>query len=291
MSELVKMNSGALVSWNTPENVSLIRETYAKGLNDQQFNLYLAICFSRGFNPMANHIYGFISQGKVVTCTGIDGLRSLADSSGCYFGSSTPFYEYNHDGSLKSCTVTVKKLVKGQIGEFSAIIYLDEFKNSNPNWKTKEKHMSAIRAESHALRKGFPEKLSGIYLKDEVEDEDFIIVKEKKKSIKKEVIIEKSKEELEEELNQLLDMGRLKAKSGYEETKKWFKGLSQAQQKLIGIENATALNKLSKEYDNPLPETLSTFESISTKETDDDALQALKRFDSELVDISAEEIA
>lgn len=100
----------------------------------------------------------------------IDGMRLIAERTGQYLGSSEPKYEKTESNgkTIVSCTITVKKLVKEHEGEFSATVYLHEYNDSkSPLWNNKPLSMLAKVAESHALRKAFPEKMAGLYTTEE----------------------------------------------------------------------------------------------------------------------------
>lgn len=97
----------------------------------------------------------------------IDGMRLIAERTGKYLGSKVDFDTYGENKKLK-CTVTVKKLIGQNIGEFEGVAYIDEFYQSDaPLWKKMPRTMLAKCAESQALRKAFPDKFSGIYTIEE----------------------------------------------------------------------------------------------------------------------------
>jgi hypothetical protein len=80
---------------------------------------------------------------------------------------------------LESCTVTVKRLSNGHVGEYAATVYFDEFykpgktwneKYTPSMWDEKPKAMLSKVAEMHALRMAFPEDLSQIYVEEEFDN-------------------------------------------------------------------------------------------------------------------------
>lgn len=252
MSELVKSQSNEIaLSWDTPENRDLIKNTLTKDFNDSEFSIYWAMCLSRKLNPITKQIYGFKSGGKVVMCVGIDGFRSLADRTGKHMGTSLPIYDFEEDGkTIKSCTVIVKKLVSGHIVEFPAIIFRKEFVSTNPNWQTKLMHMMGVRAESHAHRKAFPEQLGGVYMPDEIEPD---IEPQAKGKVtfdavtEKETIVEKSSSEKLEELKRLIKAcTSIALKGDIDGMREWFTKLSVYEQNLIKPK-ASELKKLCEE--------------------------------------------
>lgn len=102
--------------------------------------------------------------------TSIDLARKVASRTGMYFGKTAPLYEYNEDRTaIVSCTVTVKKLVQGQVGEFTATVYFDEYDQHRNLWISKPRTMIAKVAEMHALRMAFPEELAKLYVEEELD--------------------------------------------------------------------------------------------------------------------------
>lgn len=88
------------------------------------------------------------------------------------FGPTTP------DGFPSWAQVTVKKLVHGQVGEFPATAFWEEYvqttKDGSPNsmWKGRPKGQLSKCAEALALRKAFPAELSGVYSDVEMQQAD-----------------------------------------------------------------------------------------------------------------------
>jgi len=109
----------------------------------------------------------------------IDDVRATAMASG-QIGKSAPVFEENADGSVKSCTVTVKRKVGDTIGDYTATVYFAEYYKAGRTyngkyvpsmWDTKPRTMIAKVTEMHALRMAFPEKLSKAYIEDEFREE------------------------------------------------------------------------------------------------------------------------
>lgn len=286
MSEIVKSQSTEIaLSWDTPENRTLIKNTLTKDFSDNEFSIYWAMCISRKLNPITKQIYGFISGGKVVMCVGIDGFRSLADRTGKHMGTSLPIYDFEEDGkTLKSCTVIVKKMVSGHIVDFPAIIYKKEFVSNNKNWQDKLMHMMGVRAESHALRKGFPEQLGGVYMPDEIESDIEPQAKGKKTfdaKPEKETVIERSAAEQFQELKELLEVStKISLRGDVDGLKSWYENtLDKAQRKVIAPKMAE-LKKLCEENKHKF------VKAVEVSQSELDAFDA--EFDN--VDISTGEV-
>lgn len=101
--------------------------------------------------------------------TSIDYARKIAMRSGLA-GKSEPKY-VEKDGKIESCTVTVKRNVKGVIGEYTATVYFNEYTTGKNLWLTKPHTMIAKVAEMHALRSAFPEEMAKNYVAEEMEQE------------------------------------------------------------------------------------------------------------------------
>lgn len=115
--------------------------------------------------------------------TSIDNNRKIGMRSGVV-GTDAPVYVMTEEKTAanipkpESATVTVKRMIDGHIGEFTATVYFDEYykEGSTYNgqykpsmWDTKPRTMIAKVAEMHALRKACPAELSQMYVEEEAE--------------------------------------------------------------------------------------------------------------------------
>ena len=168
----------------TPDQIDLIKRTVAKGATDDEFALFLGQCKRTGLDPFLRQIHAVKrwdakQQREVMAIqTGIDGYRLIAERTGCYVGSDEPVYDREDGPHPNKATVTVWKLVGGQRVPFSASArwaeYVQTTKDGRPNrfWQQMPYHMLAKVAESLALRKAFPQDLSGVYTDDEMAQAD-----------------------------------------------------------------------------------------------------------------------
>lgn len=150
----------------------LIRNHIAPDASAGEFALFIYDAQSRGLNPLKKQIYFVKYGGKPSHQVAIDGYRALAVRTGCYDGSSRPTYgDPQHSKFDKDLTipewveVTVHR--KGCQEPFTVRIYFDEFVQVfsgkiSSQWKQRPYHMIAKCAEALALRKAFPEELSGL---------------------------------------------------------------------------------------------------------------------------------
>lgn len=118
-----------------------------------------------GLEPSLDQIY-LIKYGNnpAEIVVGINGYRAQADSSGVYAGSDDPAYEYEEvgqpAGAPSKAAVTIWKIVSGMRVPFTASARWEEFYpgpgKAGEQYRKRPHNQLAVRAESHALRKGFP---------------------------------------------------------------------------------------------------------------------------------------
>ncbi len=175
----------------TPDQVELLKKTVAKGANDDEFALFLHMCERTKLDPFAKQIYclkrrTMDDEGKwvdaMVTQVGIDGFRLVAERTGDYCGQTAPQF-FDAAGNAREVWLDSKKpplackvgvLKRGFTEPLYAIALYDEYvqrkRDGLPNrqWKEKPTIMLAKCAEAMALRKAFPNDLSGVYTDDEL---------------------------------------------------------------------------------------------------------------------------
>jgi len=167
----------AQVSGFTDQQIALISQTVAPGATRLELAWFLYNAGRLHLEPTLKQIY-FIKYskdqpGEIVT--GIDGYRAKAEESGCYAGSDDPVYEYEQVGqppnAPSKATVTVWKLVQGQRVPFTASARWLEFYPGpgkiGEQYRKRPHNQLAIRAESHALRKGFPHQTQSLEVRQE----------------------------------------------------------------------------------------------------------------------------
>lgn len=174
-----------IVTW-TPQEIQLIKDTVCRGATDDEFKLFLYICAKTRLDPLTKQIYAVRrydkqAGGEVMTVqTGIDGYRVIADRND-YAGQDPPIFEFFDKNDRRvplSATITVYRFIRGQRVAFSHTAYWDEYlqvkTDGTPTrfWKKMPKNQLAKCAEAGALRKAFPNDLSGIYTTDEMAQAD-----------------------------------------------------------------------------------------------------------------------
>jgi phage recombination protein Bet len=162
----------------TREQLDLLKETLAKDLTDNEFKLFSFICQKTNLDPFGRQIYAVKRGGRMVIQTGIDGFRIIAGRTGEHGGTSDIEYDSDDGPNPKWAKVTVTRLVAGKERFFSCTARWNEFAvlghDGKPNtfWRKMPFHMLGKVAESHALRKAFPNELSGLYTSDEMGQAD-----------------------------------------------------------------------------------------------------------------------
>lgn len=152
------------IEWNATleEARAVVRAgVLPSNVTENEAKQYLHICKKHDIDPLSRMLVPLRMGGKHVYHMSIDGLRSRAAATGEYAGSDVPVFEDVGDDLL--CTVVVYRMVSGQRCPFGAQALLSEYSTGRNLWASKPRIMLAKVAESLALRKGYPEKLSGLY--------------------------------------------------------------------------------------------------------------------------------
>lgn len=163
----------------TQEQITLIQNTVAKGASADEFKLFMVIAKRAGLDPFTKQIH-FVKRGGAGTIqTGIDGYRAIAERSGQLAGIDDAIYDDETNVHPTKASVTVHKIVAGIKVNFTASARWEEYCPKPPNdfmWKKMPYLMLAKCAEALALRKAFPNDLSGIYTNEEMEQAKVVSV-------------------------------------------------------------------------------------------------------------------
>lgn len=153
------------------DQISLLKRAICKGSTDDELKLFMHACERSGLDPFMRQIY-FIKQkdGRMVIMTGIDGYRVLAERTRSYVPGKETVFSYDQNKNLVSATSYIKKMASdGSWHEIAATAFMSEYKANTPIWNAKPHVMLAKCSEALALRRAFPADLSGIYVKEEMD--------------------------------------------------------------------------------------------------------------------------
>lgn len=168
----------------TADDEKLIREQIARDATDSELKLFLYQARKTGLDPLAKQIYFQKRGGRMVIITGIDGYRLIADRTGKYAGSDDPVFD--SEERPRKATVTVYKIVGGVRCSYSASARWDQYypgDQAGAMWRKMPHLMLSKCAEALALRKAFPAELSGMYVREEMDQADRVEPSDRVKTI------------------------------------------------------------------------------------------------------------
>jgi phage recombination protein Bet len=164
------------------EQLELIKSQIAPEATPDELKLFLYQAKRTGLDPLTRQIYcihRWSKGGKRMTIqTSIDGFRVIAERSGTYGGQSEPTFTYDKEGNVESCKISVFRFHNDIRFEASVgVAYLTEYcqfdKEGKPMGLWAKPHIMLGKvAEALALRKAYPQDLSGIYTSEEMQQAD-----------------------------------------------------------------------------------------------------------------------
>lgn len=159
----------------TDDQVSLIKKQIAPKATNDELQLFLYQAKRTGLDPLTRQIYCIHRGGKMNIQTSIDGFRVIAERSGDYGGQDEPEFLEDEKGNLTCCKIRVYKF-RGDIRYQASVgvAYWSEYfpQDNNFMWKKMPHTMLSKVAEALALRKAYPQDLSGLYTNDEMQQAD-----------------------------------------------------------------------------------------------------------------------
>lgn len=138
-------------------------------------------CKRTGLDPITRQIYAIPSGGKLNIMASIDGLRLIAERSGQYEGQTAPQW-CGDDGVWKDVWLSKETPKACKLGVYKTkfrealfgVALFDEYAGKQNGkltfmWAKMPALMIAKVAEALALRKAFPNEMSGIYSDEEMQ--------------------------------------------------------------------------------------------------------------------------
>lgn len=166
------------VCWDNLHELQVIKELYAKGLTDRQFECFVGLGRAGNLSPFNREIWCVLFKGTPQIFIGRDGYRKIAQSNQDYeyhrtdavYSTDTINFE---NGEIKHSWTPFNR--KGLLGAYCIVkrkyssnysyvyVKLEDYDKDHSLWKTLKETMIQKVAEAQALRQAFHEMFKGTY--------------------------------------------------------------------------------------------------------------------------------
>lgn len=206
MSNVTVLNRQPPAPTDNAAMLSLIKRTVAADTNADEFELFVHMCRSLRLDPLRRQAYALVynkdnpKKRRMSLITAIDGFRAIADRTGNYRPDeeestvevSAEAKSATNPAGLIKATVRVYKFAHGEWHKVTASAHWEEYApikdewaddpetghgkktgrqilDTSGQWGKMPRVMLEKVAEAKALRKGWPDDLSNVYVQEEVD--------------------------------------------------------------------------------------------------------------------------
>lgn len=169
----------------TPDDIKTLRALRYGKETDAELEALLHEASRRKLDPLTGQIHLIVRKdnrdgvSKPTIQTGIDGLRLLAERTNEYRGQTTPLW-CGEDGKWVDVWLGKGPPLAAKVGVYRegfsepliAVAKWSAYGSEQMMWRKMPDHMLAKVAEALALRKAFPEQMSGLYSDEEMDQAD-----------------------------------------------------------------------------------------------------------------------